>query len=228
VNKPAGMVVHPAPGHASGTLVNALLPDLPDEAEDDPRPGIVHRLDRGTSGVLVVARTPDAHAALAAQFAAHSTERRYLALVWGTTRDLSGTIDAPLGRHPSDRKRFAVRPGGRRAITHWWRLAEVRLPEHRDGGGVLSLIQCRLDTGRTHQVRVHLEHLGLSLLGDPTYGRKRAAPPALAEALATLDHPLLHAWVLAFTHPATGARMHFQTPPPPDFQAFLDTLSIRL
>ena len=228
VNKPPGLVVHPAAGHHDGTLVNALLPSLPEADTDDAdaamRPGIVHRLDRGTSGVLVVARTPEASAHLAAQFHAHSADRRYLALVWGAPKDRAGTIDAPLGRHPSDRKRFAVVRDGRRAITRW-RLAQSQpLP----GGGVVSLLICQLETGRTHQVRVHLLHLGLPVVGDPLYGRQGPVPPALVAALEGLDHQLLHAGLLGFDHPATGERVRFSAPPPPEWTPVLAAAKLDL
>lgn len=229
VNKPAGLVVHPAAGHRDGTLVNALLPDL-EAAQDDEapdRPGIVHRLDRGTSGVLVVARTAEAMSALSAQFAAHSVERRYLALVWGEPRDASGTVDAALGRHPTDRKRFAVVRSGKRAVTHWRRLRSARLSSGR-ANVVLSLLECRLETGRTHQVRVHLAHLGLPVVGDPVYGRRGATPEPLREALTGLDHQLLHAAILGFRHPITGEAMRWEVPPPPDYLAVLEAAGLSL
>lgn len=233
VDKPAGLVVHPAAGHWDGTLVNALLPSLDalsDEGgEGEARPGIVHRLDRGTSGVLVVARTPEALSGLAAQFAAHSVDRRYLALVWGVPRDAAGTVDAPLGRHPRDRKRFAVVASGKRAVTHWRVLGSARLPAQGRGVGLaVSLLECRLETGRTHQVRVHLAHLGHPVLGDPVYGRKGAPPEALREALAGVDHQLLHARRLGFTHPVTGERASFESDPPTDFLAVLAASGLRL
>jgi len=229
VNKPAGLVVHPAAGHRDGTLVNALLPDLEAAADEDApeRPGIVHRLDRGTSGVLVVARTAEAMSALSAQFAEHSVERRYLALVWGEPRDASGTVDAPLGRHPTDRKRFAVVRSGKRAVTHWRRLQGVRLSGGR-ASVPLSLLECRLETGRTHQVRVHLAHLGLPVVGDPVYGRRGATPEPLRAALDGLDHQLLHAAILGFTHPISGERMRWELPPPEDFLAVLAAAGMSL
>ena len=227
VNKPAGLVVHPAAGHRDGTLVNALLPDLEAALDEEApeRPGIVHRLDRGTSGVLVVARTAEAMSALAAQFAEHSVERRYLALVWGEPRDAAGTVDAPLGRHPTDRKRFAVVRSGRRAVTHWRRLQTARIVSGR-GSLPLSLLECRLETGRTHQVRVHLAELGHPVVGDPVYGRRGAPPEPLRAALAGLDHQLLHAAVLGFTHPLSGERLRWETPPPADYLAVLAAVGL--
>ena len=236
VDKPAGMVVHPAKGHDSGTLVHALLhlvathgPDATVRGRpvDPTRPGIVHRLDKGTSGVMVVARTLAAHAHLAEQFAAHTADRRYLALVWGRTPGPSGTIDAALGRHPTDRKRIAVVEGGRRAVTHWERLGEGTYGVAGDArGGVVSLVRCRLETGRTHQVRVHLTQLGLPLLGDPVYAARRKVPGSLRDTLGPVGHQLLHATRLGLTHPGTGARHDWRTPPPPDFSAVAAALEL--
>jgi 23S rRNA pseudouridine1911/1915/1917 synthase len=227
VVKPAGMVVHPSRGHPDGTLVNALLGaghSGDDALAGDPaRPGIVHRLDRGTSGVMVVARTPDAHEGLAAQFASHDIERRYLALVWGDPTQARGTIDAPLARHPRDRLRFAVIPGGKHAITHYRVLDRCALPiPGSRSGGRLALVECRLETGRTHQVRVHLTHLGHPLVGDPTYRRRGIRTPELLRSeLKALDHQLLHAWHLGFRHPVSGELMDFHVEPPLDFQRVL-------
>jgi 23S rRNA pseudouridine1911/1915/1917 synthase len=203
VDKPADLVVHPARGHASGTLVNAFL-DQVAEGMDPDRPGIVHRLDKGTSGVLVIARTREAMAALQIQFERHTVERRYLALVWGRVRDLSGTVDAPIARHPKDRLKFAVSDRGRKAVTHWRRLEQA---------DAMALLECRLETGRTHQVRVHLHHLGHPIVGDPLY-RPRATPAGAVRA----ERQMLHAFRLAFDHPITGARVSFESPPPDDFQ----------
>lgn len=233
VDKPADMVVHPAKGHPDGTLVNALLHLIAagrrtegEHPTPPARPGIVHRLDRGTGGVLVVARTPAALTHLAAQFAAHSVDRTYVALLWGETRGPSGTVDAPLGRHPKDRKRIAVQPDGRRAVTHWRRLAEVRYGNvARAKGGVLSLVECVLETGRTHQIRVHMHHIGLPLVGDPVYGRKRAIPASLRPALDGVSRQLLHAGRLGFVHP-DGRRLTFVRRPPPDFLAVLEALDL--
>jgi 23S rRNA pseudouridine1911/1915/1917 synthase len=210
VDKPAGLVVHPGAGHATGTLVHGLLHALgalsPGSAPE--RPGIVHRLDRGTSGLMVVARTPEAHAALAAQFAAHTARRRYLAIAVGETSTTQGTLTSYLGRHPVDRQRFAsVDAGlGRHAVTHWELLAASR---------GLSLIRCVLETGRTHQIRVHLTEAGLPLAGDPMY-RGRRAPEGVQELLPP-DRPMLHAWRLAFEHPATRERLTWEAAPPDDF-----------
>jgi 23S rRNA pseudouridine1911/1915/1917 synthase len=209
VAKPAGLVVHPAAGHPSGTLVNALL------GRDDPRlssaggtvrPGIVHRLDKDTSGLLLVAKHDRAHAALARDLAARRIQRRYLALVQGHL-DPEGTVDAPIGRHPRDRKRMAVVPGGRRAVSHW------RVLERLTG---LDLLEVRLETGRTHQIRVHLSSLGHPVAGDRTYG----ADPRLAARLG-LERPFLHAWRLEFDHPVTRERIELEEPLPPDLEAAL-------
>ncbi|HZD38392.1 MAG TPA: RluA family pseudouridine synthase, partial [Actinomycetes bacterium] len=210
VAKPAGLVVHPAAGHPTGTLVNALL------GRDDPRlssgggpvrPGIVHRLDKDTSGLLLVAKDDLAHAALARDLAARRIERRYLALVQGHLEP-DGTVDAPIGRHPRDRKRMAVVAGGRRAVTHW----HVR--ERLDGA---DLAEVRLETGRTHQIRVHLSSIAHPVAGDRAYG----ADPRLAQRLR-LDRPFLHAWRLAFPHPVSGARLEVEEPLPPDLETALD------
>lgn len=235
VDKPAGMVVHPAPGHPDGTLVNAVLHLL--EAvhqEGEPgltgerlRPGIVHRLDRGTSGVMVVARNPEAHAHLAAQFAAHTTERRYWALVHGEMKE-QGTVDAALGRHSKDRKRFAVVENGKHAITHWSRLAVGRhgIPGDAQGGRV-SLVECRLETGRTHQIRVHLTHLGYPIVGDPLYGSRHRLPGAVLSQSGPVEHQLLHARLLSFEHPGSGKRMRFTTSLPSDFQAVMTAVGLQ-
>ncbi|MBW1881301.1 MAG: RluA family pseudouridine synthase, partial [Deltaproteobacteria bacterium] len=200
VDKRAGMVVHPSAGHPDGTLVNALLHHVKDLSGIGgvERPGIVHRLDRGTSGLLVVAKTDAAHASLAAQFAAKTTGRRYLALCLGNPAEDAGTLRSFLGRHPRDRLRWASTDGtwGKAAITHWQVLARA---------GTVCLLACRLETGRTHQVRVHLTEAGWPLLGDPVYKRRgRRAPATLREFLAAHpERPLLHAWRLAFDHPDT-------------------------
>jgi 23S rRNA pseudouridine1911/1915/1917 synthase len=218
LDKPAGIVVHPAPGHPGGTLVNALLHHCDDLAGvgDVLRPGIVHRLDRGTSGVLVVAKSDLAHRHLAEQFREHSVDRVYLALVRGTPGAESGTVDLPIGRHVRDRKRMSVRTrGGREAATHW-RVAR-RFP--RSGR---TLLEVRPQTGRTHQIRVHLATIGLPIVGDPVYGRRgRAAPDA------ALERPALHAEELAFTHPRTGERLAFRAPPPSDLAQLLAELARR-
>ncbi|MCC6750345.1 MAG: RluA family pseudouridine synthase [Deltaproteobacteria bacterium] len=217
VDKPAGMVVHPAAGHRSGTLVAALLAHCGELAEVGGvlRPGIVHRLDKLTSGVLVASKTDAAHGGLAAQFKAHSVERRYLALAAGELRADSGRIETAYGRHPTERKRFTSRvPTGRRAVTHF------QVVERFVGA---TLVEARLETGRTHQVRVHFaEHLA-PLLGDPTYGR---APrdARLREVGRALGRQALHAQVLGFDHPRSGERLRFVSPVPEDFAAALAAL----
>jgi 23S rRNA pseudouridine1911/1915/1917 synthase len=213
VDKPAGMVVHPAAGHAQGTLVNALLHHCRDLSGvgGELRPGIVHRIDKDTSGVLVVAKHDLAHRALAAQWKQHSIDREYLAFVRGVPRASEGTVDAPIGRHPTDRKRMSTRARvARSAVTHW--RVEERL---RDA----TLLRVRLETGRTHQIRVHMASIALPLLGDPVYGGGRALPTAKLVA-----RQALHATLLGFTHPATGARVRFQSPLPADLRALLEAL----
>ncbi len=215
VFKPAGLVVHPARGHATGTLVHGLLGrglfDAVGEGEDGAshlRPGIVHRLDRGTSGVLVVARTAQAREALKEQFASHTIERVYEALVVGKVTKLRH--DTLHGRHPKDRLRFTTHVRvGKRAVTH------VDVLERY--GTLATFVRCRLETGRTHQIRVHLSESGTPILGDPIYGR----PPKnerLAALAASLGHQALHARVLGFTHPVTGKTMRFEVAPPEDFE----------
>jgi 23S rRNA pseudouridine1911/1915/1917 synthase len=218
VDKSADMVVHPAPGHAGGTLVNALLYHCGDLAAVGGvlRPGIVHRLDRGTSGVIVVAKSDEAHRSLAAQFHAHSVERVYEALVRGSPSSEGGRIDAPIARHPRDRKRMAIaRAGGREAATNW-RVAR-RFPR-----SARSLLEVRPETGRTHQIRVHLASAGLPIAGDPVYGRRgrdRAEPG--------LDRPALHARVLGLTHPKSGERLRFEAEMPADMQVRIEQLARR-
>jgi 23S rRNA pseudouridine1911/1915/1917 synthase len=217
IDKPAGLVVHPAPGHARGTLVNALLHHCQDLAGVGgvERPGIVHRLDRGTSGVLVVAKNDAAHAGLAAQFADHSIERVYLAFVRGVPQAETGVVDRPIGRHPTDRKRMSVRTARGRAARTRWRVAE-RFPASN-----AALLEVRPETGRTHQIRVHLAASGLPILGDPSYGRARAAARGPERAL---ERPALHAALLGITHPRTGLRLRFEAPLPPDLQALRQAL----
>jgi 23S rRNA pseudouridine1911/1915/1917 synthase len=214
VAKPAGLVVHPGPGHPTGTLVNALLgragTSLSAGGGAADRPGIVHRLDKDTSGLLLVAKDDATHLALARDLAAHRIERRYLALVQGRLPAEAGTVDAPVGRHPRDRKRMAVVPTGRPAVTHW-RVLET-FP-------AVQLAEATLETGRTHQVRVHLASLRHPLAGDRTYG----ADPTLATRLG-LPRPFLHAWRLAFDHPWTGTRVELTEPLPADLQSVLDRL----
>jgi 23S rRNA pseudouridine1911/1915/1917 synthase len=224
VDKAPGMVVHPAPGHAAGTLVNALLHHLDGLSGigGEERPGVVHRLDKGTSGLLVVAKHDAAHRALAAQFATHTAGRTYLALVSGAPTAERGTIESRLGRHQTDRKRQASsKTGGRRAVTHWTRLGTA---------GTVSLLSCVLETGRTHQVRVHLSEQGWPILGDALYARKGHPLPATVRGLVdeTGARPLLHAWRLAFDHPRTGDRTVLTAPPPADFAAVAEALGLAL
>jgi 23S rRNA pseudouridine1911/1915/1917 synthase len=205
IDKPAGLVVHPAPGHPRGTLVNALLHHCGDLAGIGGvlRPGIVHRLDRGTSGVMVVAKNDAAHQGLAGQFERHSIERVYRALVRGLPRENEGRVERPIGRHPSDRKRMSVETrSGRAAITHW----RVRR-RFRDSG--TSELEIRPETGRTHQIRVHLASAGLPIVGDVVYGRARGTD-------AALGRPALHAARLGFEHPQTGRWLAFEAPLPDD------------
>jgi len=219
VDKPAGMVVHPAAGHSSGTLVNALLGhcDNLSGVGGVLRPGIVHRLDKLTSGVLVASKTDEAHQGLAEQFSTHTVERRYLVVVAGRIEPAQGTFDTFHGRHPTDRKRYTSRcDRGRRAVTHY----EVQQQLHG-----ANLVQATLETGRTHQVRVHFADAGHPVLGDPVYGR----PPSDAEARKQgmeLARQALHARVLGFVHPTTGQRLRFASPPPPDMLAMIAALAL--
>lgn len=218
VDKPAGMVVHPAAGHASGTLVHALLHHVPDLSGigGELRPGIVHRLDKDTSGLLVIAKDDATHAALTALFKKKDLDRLYHAVVSPAPRSDSGTFDTLYGRHPRDRKRFTSRVDtGKRAVTHWRVLERFRLPA--------ALVECRLETGRTHQIRVHMAEHGTPVLGDPVYARK-PAHPALRELAARLGRQALHASLLGFVHPRTGERLRFESPLPPDLEALLTAL----
>lgn len=209
VDKPAGLVVHPGAGNLEGTLVNGLLARFPDLAgvADPQRPGIVHRLDAGSSGLLVVARTDDAAATLIDQFASHSAGRRYDAVVWGHPTASHGIVDAPIGRDRSDPLRMAVVVGGKAART------EYRVVERFETPAELARLSCRLQTGRTHQIRVHLTAIGHPLVGDPVYGDRRTA--------LGLTRPFLHAAELSFDHPATGERVAFSSPLSADLSAFL-------
>jgi len=215
LHKPAGLVVHPAAGHASGTLVNALLFHTEVERGDDPRrPGVVHRLDKDTSGVMVVARTDAAREGLTAQFSRHDIEREYQALCLGEP-PAARTFETLIGRHPTDRKRFSSKVKvGKRAVTHMTR--------ERSLAGA-ALVRCRLETGRTHQIRVHMADHGFPLLGDPLYGRTpRDARLKLAHE--ELGRQALHARVLGFVHPITGEKLRFEVEPPPDFARALARL----
>jgi 23S rRNA pseudouridine1911/1915/1917 synthase len=214
VDKPAGLVVHPAPGHPGGTLVNALLHRCGDLAGIGGvlRPGIVHRLDRGTSGVLVAAKGDAAHASLAAQFHDHSVERLYLAIVRGVPSAEGGRVERPIGRHPRDRKRMTVEGAAARRAATAWRVRE-RFPARGH-----ALLEVRPETGRTHQIRVHLAASGLPIAGDPIYGRARRGE-------LPIERPALHAARLGFTHPRTGERLRFEAPPPEDFRAALAWLA---
>jgi 23S rRNA pseudouridine1911/1915/1917 synthase len=213
VDKPPGLVVHPGAGNAAGTLVNGLLARFPEIATvgEPLRPGIVHRLDAGSSGLLVVARTDDAYHRLVEQFASHSASRRYDALVWGVPAAPHGIIDAPIGRDPRDPLKMAIVAAGRRARTEYEVVARFDRPND------VARLSCRLETGRTHQIRVHLASIGHPLVGDVTYGGRR---PVLG-----LGRPFLHAAELAFDHPATGERMVFASPLAPDLEAVLADLT---
>ncbi len=228
VDKPAGLVVHPAPGHATGTLVNALIAHCGAELSGIGgvrRPGIVHRLDKDTSGLLVVAKSDAAHRGLAAVFADHGRSlfltRAYLAFVWGVPERPAGTIATALARHKVDREKMAVAREGREAVTHWQRTEVYVGP---GGAPVASLLTCSLETGRTHQIRVHLAHIGHPLLGDPLYGRGFKTKAALLGGetqalLAALGRQALHATTLGFVHPISGKAYRFESPLPPDLEA---------
>ena len=210
VNKPTGLVVHPAPGHPDGTLVNALLHHCGDSLSGiggEKRPGIVHRIDRDTSGLIIAAKNDAAHLALSAQLKDHSLSRTYECLVTGNMKQDSGTVDAPIGRSSADRKKMAVVPTGRRAVTHWEVVA--RYP------GVTHL-RCRLETGRTHQIRVHMAYIGHPILGDTVYGTKKPVPGLTGQCL--------HAAGLRFVHPRTGEPVELRCPLPPEFTAMLQKL----
>ena len=214
INKPKGLVVHPAAGHWDGTLVNALLHHCGDSLSGiggEIRPGIVHRIDKDTSGLLIVAKNDFAHQALSAQLKDHTLARTYECIVCGNIREDRGTIDAPIGRSPADRKKMCVtRSGGREAVTHWEVIARYTGYTH---------LRCRLETGRTHQIRVHLAWRSHPIVGDTVYGHKK---PELG-----LDSQCLHARELTFVHPRTGERITVQCPLPDWFQAALDRLKTR-
>ena len=205
VYKPSGMVVHPAAGNPDGTMVNALLQHLDrlSGIGGEIRPGIVHRIDKDTSGLLLVAKNDFSHASLSEQIKAHSVQRAYMAIVQGGMRQEFGTVEGPIGRHPTDRKKMAIVPGGRDAVTHWRVLEELK---------GATLLECRLTTGRTHQIRVHMASIGHPLLGDPLYGPKKMPYPVQGGQL-------LHAFRIGFVHPRSGEEMLFEAPPE---QRFLD------
>jgi 23S rRNA pseudouridine1911/1915/1917 synthase len=221
VDKPAGLVVHPAAGNREGTLVNALLHHCAGRLSGIggvARPGIVHRIDKDTSGLLVVAKTDVAHEGLAKQFAAHSIDRRYLAIVNGVPKAAEGTVDAPLARSTHDRKKIAIVEGkrGKRAVTHWKRLKVLK---------DAALVECRLETGRTHQVRVHMASIGHPLLGDPVYGRGKSVHRQLLNQL-DFKRQALHAAGLEFTHPVTKVRLSFESALPSDMQELFTALGV--
>ncbi len=236
IDKPAGLVVHPAAGNWTGTLVNALIAHCGDSLSGIggiKRPGIVHRLDKDTSGVMVVAKTDAAHRGLAQQFADHGRvsglDRRYHALVWGAPRAQKGTITGNIGRHVTNRLKMAVvARGGKPAVTTY-RVME-RFGAEKTGGAIASLLECRLETGRTHQIRVHLAHVGHPVIGDPVYGvGYRSKTRALSEtrrfAIISLKRQALHAAVLGFHHPITGLPMQFQSELPEDMRGTIEALA---
>ncbi len=224
IDKPAGLVVHPAPGNPDRTLVNALLAHCGASLSGIggvKRPGIVHRLDKETSGLMVAAKTDAAHHGLVAQFSAHTIQRAYRAVVWGVPSPARGVIDQNIGRSPTNRKKMAVlASGGRPARTHY-RVEKVL------AGGLASLVQCRLETGRTHQIRVHMASIGSALVGDPVYGRasrqRKRSAPALA---AQFPRQALHAYLLGFTHPLSQVTLKFESELPNDISQLLSELSI--
>ena len=219
VDKPAGMVVHPAAGHATGTLVNALLHHVDDLSGigGERRPGIVHRLDRGTSGLIVVAKNDAAHEELSRQFHDREVEKEYIALVWGEVQ-AGRRIDAPIGRDPKDRKKMSAK--ARRS-----REAVTRIVKTQKFGVVLTLAHIAIFTGRTHQIRVHLSEIGHPIVGDPLYGGVHRRVPGDLRAVTHLTRPFLHAARLAFTHPTENRRMEFESPLPADLQQVLDELT---
>jgi 23S rRNA pseudouridine1911/1915/1917 synthase len=237
IDKPRGLVVHPAAGHETGTLVNALIAHCGASLSGIggvKRPGIVHRLDKDTTGLMVVAKNDRAHQSLTAQFADHgrtgAMRRGYMAFAWGTPNRQRGTIDAPIDRHPFAREKMAVRDGGREAITHW---EIVESFNGRDGKPVAALLACQLETGRTHQIRVHLAHIGHPLMGDAVYGphfKTKASHlgPQSQAALAALDRQALHAYLLALEHPKTGAILEWMSDLPEDLRLLREGLRAAL
>jgi 23S rRNA pseudouridine1911/1915/1917 synthase len=225
IDKPVGLVVHPAAGHPDGTLVNGLLAHCAGSLSGIggvTRPGIVHRLDKDTSGLMVAAKNDIAHQHLARQLETRTLSRRYKALVWGTPEPRHGEIDAAIGRNPANRKKMAVvKRGGKAALTRYRMLEPV--------GAKASLVECRLATGRTHQIRVHMAHLGYPVIGDPLYGggpkrRLNNATDAVRHALAAFDHQALHAYLIGFEHPSSGESLRFESNLPIDFKELKKSL----
>lgn len=218
INKPVGLVVHPAAGHRDGTLLNAIVHHAPQSA-NLPRAGIVHRIDKETSGLLVIAKSLPAHTSLVNQMQAKSVFREYEAIAVGVMTG-GGTVDAPIGRHPTQRIKMAVRQDGKEAVTHYRLITRYRHHTH---------IRVQLETGRTHQIRVHMAHIGYPLLGDPVYGGRlrlpKQATPRLAEALQQFRHQALHARRLGLEHPTTGEWLEWESPLPDDFNAMLSALA---
>jgi 23S rRNA pseudouridine1911/1915/1917 synthase len=237
IDKPKGLVVHPAAGHETGTLVNALIAHCGASLSGIGgvrRPGIVHRLDKDTTGLMVAAKNDRAHKSLTEQFADHGRtgpmQRGYMAFIWGVPGRQRGTVDAPIDRHPFAREKMAVRPGGREAVTHW----EIQEAFNgRDGKPIAALLACQLETGRTHQIRVHLAHIDHPLLGDGVYGphfKTKAGHlgPQGKEALTALGRQALHAWLLALEHPRTGELLHWETGLPEDLRLLQSALEAAL
>jgi 23S rRNA pseudouridine1911/1915/1917 synthase len=237
IDKPSGLVVHPGAGHETGTLVNALIAHCGESLSGIggvKRPGIVHRLDKDTSGLLVVAKNDAAHQSLSAQFADHGKtgemRRGYLAFIWGVPNRQRGSVDAPIDRHPHAREKMAVREGGRHAVTHWELIESFK---GTDGKPVASLLSCQLETGRTHQIRVHLAHIGHPLMGDSVYGphlKTKASHlgPQSQAALAALNRQALHAYLLALEHPKTGAILEWNSDLPADLSLLRECLEAAL
>jgi 23S rRNA pseudouridine1911/1915/1917 synthase len=237
IDKPRGLVVHPAAGHETGTLVNALIAHCGSSLSGIGgvrRPGIVHRLDKDTTGLMVAAKNDRAHQSLTGQFADHGRtgemRRGYMAFAWGVPNRQRGTVDAPIDRHPHAREKMAVRPGGRQAVTHW----ELRESfAGRDGKPVAALLACQLETGRTHQIRVHLAHIGHPLMGDAVYGphfKTKAGHlgPGSKAALTALGRQALHAYLLVLEHPVSGEILHWERPLPADLQLLQNSLRAAL
>lgn len=237
INKPKGLVVHPAAGHETGTLVNALIAHCGTSLSGIGgvrRPGIVHRLDKDTTGLMVVAKNDLAHASLSAQFADHGRtgqmRRGYMAFAWGVPGRHRGTVDAPIDRHPYAREKMAVRQGGREAVTHWEILESFA---GRDGKPIATLLACELETGRTHQIRVHLAHIGHPLMGDAVYGphfktKANQLGPESQAALAALGRQALHAYLLVLEHPRSGELLHWEAPLPEDLLLLQSALKAAL